>query len=130
MKISGLASLNSRSASDFSRKSYSRLCGVLIDAHPAARNFSTTNEPRNPFPPLSTTRRFSQNPIPPTSVLRRLSLDRFHHAGHRILPVVPVAELLFQNRASSSFRLAACGFHVRIHHDCHQLLESHARLPS
>src|ERR1700722_4360002 len=130
MKMSGLASLYSRNASDFSRRSYSWLCGVTIPRQPAARKFSTTNEPRNPLPPLNTTRRFSQKPIRRSSVLRSLAFDRSHHARHRILPMVPVTEFLFQNRLSAPEWSKTDRFQICVDHDRHQFAEGNPRFPA
>src|SRR5580700_7049561 len=130
IKMSGLASLYSRNASDFSRRSYSRLCGVPISRQPARRNFSTTNEPINPLPPLNTTRRFSQKPIPRSSVLRSLAFNRPHRARHRILPMVPMAEFPFQNRFSAPERSQTRRFEICVDHDRHQFAESNPRFPA
>src|SRR5579859_2328012 len=130
MNMSGRASLYSRSASDFSRRSYSRLCGVLISRQPAARNFSTTKDPRNPFPPLSATRRFSQNPISGSLVLRCSPFDCFHHTRYGILPVIPVAEFFLQDRFSTPQWRKPRRLEVRVDHDRHQFAKSNPRLPS
>src|SRR6266403_2551472 len=130
MKMSGRASLKSRSASGFSRRSYSLLRGTVISRHPAACSFSTTNDPRKPLPPLTTTRLLFQKLILSLLLLRSLTADGLHHARHGILPAVPVADFFFQNRLALSARREPGRFDGRIHHDGHKIAESDLRLPA
>src|SRR6202158_3088992 len=63
-------------------------------------------------------------------VLRSLTADGLHHARHRIVPPVPVADFLFQNRLAVSARREAGRFDVRIHHDGYKVSEFDFRLPA
>src|SRR5213594_1448502 len=100
----GRASRNRRAAAARSRKSYSALRGTTMFRQPRALIVSTTNEPRNPAPPVTTT---------------RWSCQKLMMSGSLILDCGDLAgQAVFE------------GLHVGLDHDLHQLLELHLRLPS
>src|SRR5436309_3516858 len=60
MTMSGRATLYTRLIASISTRLYSLLRGIKISRQPFCRSFSTTNDPRNPAPPVTTTRLFGQ----------------------------------------------------------------------
>ena len=106
-------------------------------SHPAARNSSTTNDPRKPAPPVTTTRRFCQKPTKSFLVsrcwpliLRRQTLLCVHHAGHGIMPAIPLSHFLFENLLALPWCWKSGGLDIRVDHDGNQVFEPQTGLPS
>src|SRR5436309_15769534 len=59
---SGRTSFSRRMMSDSFRRSYSRLLGLIGAEHPRSTSAFVTKEPRNPAPPVTTTRLSVQKP--------------------------------------------------------------------
>src|SRR5467141_4554428 len=120
-----------RTIASFSRRSYSRLPGTKIRGQPRLRSFSTTTEPKNPSPPLTTTCLLSQKPMDASSgvLIESASRCSIQRSRDGRLPLVPVAELGLQNLTAGADGFAAHRLQVRIHHDPYQLCECNFRLP-
>src|SRR5205807_8055413 len=125
--VSGLASRSNATAAVGRRRSYSLLLGLSASAQPRARNAAITEEPRNPLPPVTSTRWLSQTLM--TGALfhsLRAGLEQRHHAG---IPPMPAGTLLRHDLAAHAGGRQARGRRIGVNHQADQLLEGHPGLP-
>src|SRR5690606_35649833 len=88
MITSGRASSSSARIASRLRRSYSALRGTTISSAPRARSSSTTNDPRNPAPPVTTNRLSFQKLIS----LPLFLLIRNNHVGHSLFSTRPTPQ--------------------------------------
>src|SRR5579872_40176 len=124
--MSGRVSSKSLVTARSTRKSYSLLEGSQRLRQPRARKFSATNVPRKPLPPVTTTRLFVQKLM---CLTQRPAGGRMYEFADRVMPLMPVAQFILQDQSSLAGRLQADCFHIRIHHDGHQVSKVNSWLP-
>src|SRR5690242_3721193 len=103
----GFVSARSRRTAPPSTKSYSLDLGTKISVAPRARSLAVTEPPRNPAPPVTTTRALLQSIIAPV----RLALPR--------------ALIVIREGAFTTGKLE-----IAVHHHSHQSIEANLGLPA
>src|SRR3990172_3656237 len=115
MTTSGRASSSKRSTSCGLTRSYCSMRGMKMSLTPRWRNFSVTNEPRNPAPPVSVTRRVAQKFESVIVLISLLWFKEYFQAADnqaRGMRIFHDGQPLFQTGEPANFSHVAAAFQL------------------